>query len=253
MLINDILDFIFPRYCLLCDKRLTTQEKHICLPCYIHLPRTMSHTVEHSELEKHFWVSEKPTCIGRAVSFFYYSDTNKEILLNLKYKKNPYVGTYMASQYAKEIKDCGFFDDIDLIIPIPLHWIRRMKRSYNQSKFVAEGISKVTNIPVCTKAVRRVVNNKSQTLMDSRKRRDNVENIFRLIHPEMVAGKHVLIVDDVPTTGSTILSCINEITKAPNVKVSILTLAYAGQTLVPSNDIEPLPSISISVENLSNL
>lgn len=253
MLIDDILDFIFPRYCIICNKRLTQQEKHICIPCYSHMPRTMFHTVEHSDFEKQFWVCANKVTIGRAVSFFYYTDTYKEILLNLKYKNNPDIGTYIASQYVKEIEESGFFDDIDMIIPIPLHWIRRWKRGYNQSYFIAEGISKMTGIPICTKAVKRVVNNKSQTLMRSSERHDNVENIFRLVHPEMLTNKHILIVDDVTTTGSTIISCIGEIAKATNVKVSVLALAYAGQTLVPQNNLEPLPSVSISVESLSKL
>lgn len=253
MLIDDILDFIFPRYCIICNKRLTQQEKHICIPCYSHMPRTMFHTVEHSDFEKQFWVCANKVTIGRAVSFFYYTDTYKEILLNLKYKNNPDIGAYIASQYVKEIEESGFFDDIDMIIPIPLHWIRRWKRGYNQSYFIAEGISKMTGIPICTKAVKRVVNNKSQTLMRSSERHDNVENIFRLVHPEMLTNKHILIVDDVTTTGSTIISCIGEIAKATNVKVSVLALAYAGQTLVPQNNLEPLPSVSISVESLSKL
>lgn len=253
MLIDDILDFIFPRYCIICNKRLTRQEKYICIPCYSHMPRTMFHTVEHSDMEKQFWICADKVKIGRAVSFFYYTDTYKEILLNLKYKRNPKIGTYIVSQYIKEIEKSGFFDDIDMIVPIPLHWIRCCKRGYNQSDYIAEGISKMIGIPICTKAVKRVVNNKSQTLMRKSERQKNVENIFRLIHPEMLTNKHVLIVDDVVTTGSTIISCIGEIAKATNVKVSVLALAYAGQTLVPQNNLEPLPSVSISVESLSKL
>lgn len=253
MLIDDIVDFVFPRHCIICKKRLTRQEKYICIPCYGLIPRTQFHTVESSDLEKLFWVCADKVKIGRAVSFFYYTDTCREILFKLKYKKNPRIGTYIVSQYVKEIETSGFFDGIDMIVPIPLHWIRQCKRGYNQSDYIAEGISKMMGIPICTKAVKRVVNNKSQTLMRRSERADNVKNIFRLIHPEMLTNRHVLIVDDVVTTGSTIISCIGEIAKATNVKVSVLALSYAGQTTVPQRTGEPFPFIPISAESLSKL
>ena len=250
MLINDILDFFFPRYCMLCGERLSTQENHVCLPCYMHLPRTMFHSLVHSPVEKLFWGLIK---IEKATSFIYYKDNNKEILLQLKYKNNPDVGIYMASQYAKEIKDSGFFDDIDVIVPVPLHWMRRLKRGYNQSEYVAKGISSETRIPVCLKAVKRIINNKSQTRMLRNYRRDNVEGIFRLVHPELLADKHVLIIDDVTTTGSTICACAKEILKAPNARVSVLTISFAGQTPIPSSDGVAVPTTSVNEDSLSKL
>ncbi len=252
---DDFLDFLFPRFCVICGKRLSTQEKHLCLSCYTHLPRTNYHLAEHSELEKNFWGWGKEMPIEKAVSFFMYNDANKEILIQLKYKRNPQIGTYMASQFAKEIKNDNstFFDDIDIIVPIPLHWMRMIKRSYNQSYYVAKGISRETRIPICTKAVKRILNNKSQTLMQRNERQDNVKGIFRLVKPELLAGKHILIVDDVTTTGSTIMSCAKEIAKAQNTKVSILTLAMAGQTLIPSDDSDILPNVKITKEVLSKL
>lgn len=266
MLIDDILDFIFPRYCVMCDKRLTTQEKHLCLPCYMHLPRTSYHKVEHSNLEKLFWGLKREddstdsainynVPIERGTSFFFYTESTKKILKQLKYYSYPEIGLYMASKFVEELKDddSSFFDDIDVIVPIPLHWIRQMHRGYNQSTYIAQGISKETGIPVCTKAVKRTVNNKSQTLMARNKRHNNVKGIFSLTHPELLEGKHVLVVDDVTTTGSTIASCCNELIKIPNVKISVLTLAYAGQTIIPANEEMPLPYISITPERLSKL
>lgn len=247
---KELLDFFFPRSCALCGKRLSLQEQHICLSCYIHLPRTMFHTTEHSPLEKLFW-GRLP--IVRAASFFHYSESTKEILLQLKYKDNPHIGEYMASQYAKEIVDSHFFDDIDVIVPIPLHWLRRIKRGYNQSEHIAKGISRVTGIPICTKAVKRNRNNKSQTRVMRHQRHDNVEDIFTLTRPEMLADKHILIVDDVTTTGSTINACAQEIAKAPNTRISVLTLAFASQSQIPVFDANVMPTTSANVEALSKL
>lgn len=249
-MIKEILDFFFPRQCVMCDRRLSLQEQHICLPCYMHLPRTMHHTVEHSPAEKLFW-GKLP--IEKAASFFHYKDGNKEILLQLKYKNNPEIGTYIASQYAKEIKDSGFFDDIDIIVPIPLHWRKRMQRGYNQCTFIAEGIRSVTGIPICTKAVKRIVNNVSQTLMMRDKRHDNVEGIFRLTHPELISGKHVLIIDDVTTTGSTIYACAKEILKAPDTRISVLTLAFASTSTTPVSDAPIMPTTSPTASTISKL
>lgn len=250
LMLNDLLDFFFPRYCVLCGKRLTKGEQHLCLPCYMHLPRTMYHTVEHGKMEKLFWGTLP---VERATAFFHYTDATKEMLIQLKYNSYPQLGEYLASQFAREIEDSGFFEDIDIIVPVPLHWLRRMRRGYNQSEYIAQGISKVVGIPVCTKAVRRTTNNKSQTLMHKTERKENVDNIFKLLHPCMLENKHVLIIDDVTTTGATISSLAKEIVKAQNTKLSVLTLSIAGQTPVPPNDLEPLPSVSIKTETVSRL
>jgi len=252
---DDLLNFIFPRFCVNCGKRLSSQEKYLCLPCYSKLPRTDFHKVEHSAMEKNFWGWNNELQIERATAFYFYDDSTKETLLQLKYKDNPQIGEYLASQYVKEIKNDNstFFDDIDIIVPIPLHWLRQMKRGYNQSHFVAKGIKRETGIPICTKAIKRVINNKSQTRMKKNERHDNVEGIFRLIHPEMLENKHILVVDDVTTTGSTILSCLNEIAKVPNAKVSILTIAIAGQTLMFTDETDMYPNVSISIESLRKL
>ena len=213
----------------------------------------MYHAAEHSDMEKLFWGWNEALPIQRATAFFYYSGSNREILMQLKYKRNPDIGFYLASQFAKEIKDSNFFDGIDVIIPIPLNWIRRMKRGYNQSEYIARGISYVTGIPVYTKAVKRVRNNKSQTRMKHHERYDNVQNLFRLVHPEFIEGKHVLLVDDVTTTGATITSCAKEIAKAKNTKITVLTIAIAGQSVVPQNDSPQMPYISLSKEQISRL
>lgn len=250
---HDLLDVLFPRYCAVCDRQLSSQEEGICLDCLLRLHRTQFHTVEHSPLEKLFWGNKASDRIVRAVAFFYYNDVNKSILLEIKYNDNPELGRHIARFYASEIADSSFFEGIDLMVPVPLHRIRKMRRGYNQSEYICRGISEATHIPICTKAVRRVVNNVSQTRMQRTQRHDNVNNIFRTVHPEMLNGKHILIVDDVCTTGSTINSLITEILTKTDCKVSILVLAYADMSEAPVSEAAPMPSKSITDKEIKQL
>lgn len=247
----DLFDFLFPRSCVLCGKILTSSERHICLPCLMHLPRTMHHLEEHSDMEKIFW--GRINVIERAFSFFFFTDASKELIHQLKYKKNTDIGRYLSTVYVNETQGSPIFDDIDVIVPVPLHWKKQFVRSYNQCHYIAQGLSELLGIEICKKAVRRVVNNKTQTLMKSHERHANVEGIFRLVNPEMLRGKHVLLVDDVATTGSTLLSCAKEISKAPQVKISVFTLAYARQSIPTVDDDEPQPYIVIDTTSLSKL
>lgn len=241
-IINDVLNFLLPCQCVMCGNRLTTNEKSICTSCYLHLPFTNYHTVEHSPLEKMFW-EQFP--IERAASVFHYDGKEvHHIIHSLKYNNRPEVGYNLALMYTKELKEHNFFENIDCIIPIPLHWKRQIKRHYNQSFYISKGIKKTTGIPIYNDVVKRVINNPSQTKMNRSERRNNVNGIFKLKDKDKIANKHILLVDDVTTTGATIMSCAKELAKAPNIKISVLTLALGGKTPIPASKEE---SIDISV------
>ncbi len=129
---------------------------------------------------------------------------------------------------AQELLPQDFFQGIDYLVPVPLHWRRLLHRGYNQSERIAQGISDITGIPVLGDVVSRVRNNQTQTHLNRQEREKNVENIFRAQHTERLRNKHLLIIDDVMTTGSTIISCGREITQAePTVTLSVLTLGRA--------------------------
>lgn len=228
----DILDFLFPRRCVMCGNRLTAQEKHLCTVCFMRLPLTDHHKVEHSLLEKQFWGLFP---VGKAVAMFHHAgEKTRHILYNIKYWGHPELATYLATIYAKELQEHHFFEGIDAIIPLPLHWRRQLKRHYNQSHYIARGISKVTGLPIYKNVVKRTANNPSQTHMNAQQRLENVKEIFTLKHPEAIEGKHLLLVDDVTTTGATLTSCAKELAKSPGVTISILTLAIASRTPVPA-------------------
>ncbi len=229
---RDLSDFILPRICCVCGKRLGVNEQHICSPCLMHLPFTNYHTVEHSLLEKQFWGLFP---IEKAVALFHHDgEKTRRIIYHIKYWKRPKIATFLAAMYAQELKDVHFFDDIDCIVPLPLHWRKQLKRSYNQSHYIAKGIHQVTGLPVYYHVVKRENNNPSQTHLSIHERQENVKDVFRLTHPEKIENKHILLVDDVTTTGATLTSCAKELCKAPYVKISILTLAVAARTPIPA-------------------
>lgn len=231
-MLRDIVDFLMPRRCSMCGERLERNEQFICSHCFVHLPFTEYHSAEHSLLEKQFWGLFP---IERAVSMFHHDgEKTRKLIYNIKYYGHPEVGRHLAELYADELKECHFFDDIDMLIPLPLHWKRQLKRRYNQSHFICQGIHEKTGIPIENHVVKRIRNNPSQTHLNAQQRLDNVENIFQLKDAEKIKGKHLLLVDDVTTTGATLASCAKELAKAPDVKISVLTLAVASRTAIPA-------------------
>lgn len=225
---SPFLDFFFPRYCCMCERRLALTEKEICATCLRTLNRIEYEGGEvHSVIERLFW-GRIP--IVRAASMFQYEgEQTRRILHNIKYFDRPEAATVLARVFARENADTDFFDGIDFIIPLPLAKKKKRQRGYNQTDYIAKGLSVQTGIPVADDVAIRAVNNPTQTHLDHEQRKENVKNIFRLVNPQKIQGHHVLIVDDVITTGSTILSFSEEIAKAPSVSISIFSLAYAGQ------------------------
>ena len=222
-----LLDLISPRCCVVCGHRLTVTEEIVCARCNFHLPRTgFQKTPYENEMAKLFW-AQIP--IERASALFYYEAhaESANLLYELKYKNHPEVGEVLGRMIAKEVKPSGFFDGIDGIVPVPLAKKRQRQRGYNQSMEIARGLSEITSLPVCHQVVRRTTYEGSQTSKDRWERNENVEHVFELIDATAVHGKHLLIVDDVVTTGATVLACAKELVKAGDVKISILALGFA--------------------------
>lgn len=220
-----LLDLISPRVCVMCGRRLAPTEEAICNKCYFHLPRTeyWLHAYD-NEMAKKFW---HLIPIERAAAFFFYEPQSEvaNIIYQLKYKDHPEIGFVMGRMMATEMKASGFFDGIDAIVPIPLTKKRFRQRGYNQSEEIAKGISAGTGLPVYTDVVRRVRFKDSQTHLFRWGRLENVENVFQLVEGAPIADKHLLLIDDVVTTGSTMIACAKELTKATGVKMSVLSLA----------------------------
>ena len=218
-----LLDLISSRLCVVCGQRLTVSEDVICTKCNLHLPRTDFHQ---DPYENEFW-HQIP--IERATALFYYEShaETANILYELKYKDHPEVGEVMGRLMAKELQASGFFDGIDGIVPIPLAKKRQRQRGYNQSLEIARGISEIIGLPIYNKVVRRNAFEGSQTNKGRWERNENVEGVFELKDASAIQGKHLLMVDDVVTTGATVIACVQELCKADNVKVSVIALGFS--------------------------
>ena len=222
-----LLDLISPRLCVVCGNRLAVTEEVVCSKCYLHLPRTdFGHDLYENVMAKLFWGQIK---LEKATALFYYEPHAEtvQILYEMKYKSHPEIGVVMGRMMAKELMKSGLFEDIDALVPVPLAKKREHERGYNQSLELAKGVSEVTQLPIANQVVKRTKFVDSQTHRGRWERNENVENVFELVDGDSLSGKHVLLIDDVVTTGATIIACAQEMQKASNVRISVLALGFA--------------------------
>lgn len=223
---DDFISLLFPRLCFACGEHLLRNEKIICTGCYVDIPRTNYHLCDDNPVARLFWGR---CMIERAAAFSFYARGSRirKLIHNLKYNGIKEIGPELGKIYASSLSSSGFTKDMDIIIPVPLHPSRQRQRGFNQSYLIASGIAEVTGLPLCTGLLRRVSLSGTQTRRSRYERWMNVEGIFSVTDPEKLAGRHILLVDDVITTGSTIESCAGELLKIGGVKVSVVALAYA--------------------------
>ena len=225
-LIDDFLSLLFPRICYGCGSQLMRNERLICTECYILIPRTDFHLNPDNPVAKLFWGRCK---IERAAAFSYYTRDSRirKLIHQLKYRGIKEVGPELGRIYGYTLKASVFLEGIDLIVPVPLHPSKKRKRGFNQCDLIAEGLSEATGIPLSTNLVVRVSRTKTQTQKSRYERWVNVKDIFKITDKDCLNDKHVLLIDDVITTGSTIESCANAILQGGNMKVSVAVLAYS--------------------------
>ena len=225
-LLARVIDLLAPRECAICGRRLAVSEEVMCGACNFHLPRTgFSANAFDNSMTRLFW---KIIPIERAAALFFYEaqSQSSNVIYKLKYGHRPDIAEDMGRIAAAEFARDGFFDGIDAIVPVPLAKNRRRERGYNQSVEIAKGMSAVAGIPVLTEVANRDTFVKSQTTMDRWQRQANVASVFHLRDGSLIAGKHVLIVDDIVTSGATIASLAAELMYAGNVKFSVASLGF---------------------------
>ncbi len=195
--------------------------------CNLMLPRTnFADDAYNNEMAQLFW-GRLP--IERSAAFFYYeaqSDVSR-IIYELKYHNHPEIGEQLGYFMAEELSEKGFFDGIDLIIPVPLTRNRLRQRGYNQSVTIARGIQRAISLPINERVLCRNRYVDSQTQKNRWQRADNVEEAFSLCDADSIRNKHLLIVDDVVTTGATVCACSKELMKAGDINISVLSLGYS--------------------------
>lgn len=220
----NFVSLLYPELCVICGEPLIGNEKFFCFACFLKLPRTNYHLIpENQTIER---LSGK-VFLEKASSYFYYNKGGvaQKLIAEIKYKGNRNLGEWIGVYLAKDMISSGFFQGIDYMVPVPLHRSKEKKRGFNQAEKIAQGIANVTKIPVETKNVFREKANTSQTKKGIFDRWKNTRNIFNLRDPELFKEKHILLIDDVLTTGSTLEAVAQSVLKSQKVKISILTLA----------------------------
>lgn len=221
-----LLDFVAPRQCVVCGHQLALTEESICTVCYLHLPRTtFQFSPADNAMAQLFW---HITPVERAAALLYYEPRSEtaRIVYELKYHDNPYIGEDMGRMMAREMQPSGYFDGIDVLVPVPLSWRRQHQRGYNQSEWLARGIGDVTGLPVCCKALRRCHFAQSQTALSRQERQENVAGAFELVDDTSLRHRHVLLIDDVCTTGATLTACVDTLRDVEGIRLSVLTLGF---------------------------
>ena len=221
-----ILDFISPRLCVVCGERLSPTERSICSVCLLHLPRTTyQFSPDDNPMAQLFW---HLTPIKRAAALLYYEPHSElaRLIYDLKYHDRPDIGEDMGRLMANEMQLAHYFDGIDVLLPVPLSRKRLRQRGYNQSEMLAIGVSDITHLPIVTNALRRKHFVKSQTRLSRHERQENVEDMFELRDGSRLQGKHVLLIDDICTTGATLIACIDALKNIPGIRLSVLTLGF---------------------------
>lgn len=223
--IHDFWGLFYPRICPACDNPLVRNEDFLCTSCLLDLPRTNFHKDPENEVAQMFWGRVN---LENASAFLYFQKKNKvqHLLHKLKYKGDKEIGRFLGRLAGNELKETPF-EQIDMVIPLPLHPKKQKIRGYNQSEMIALGIGEALGKKIEKSVLIRKFANTTQTRKHRYERWLNVEEVFEVVNREKIANKHILLVDDVVTTGATLEASAGELLKGTNTKVSIITVAKA--------------------------
>jgi ComF family protein len=227
-MIQALLDLIYPRLCLVCERGLLHDELHVCMQCEYNLPKTNCFKLRQNEVYALFRPQAEISFAGSSL-YFKKGGGVQELLHHIKYKDNANLARYLSALFAGDVAQ--FLEDnrfeIDCLVPVPIHRKKKRKRGYNQSEMISEGLAIGLKVPIESKVLQSARTKSSQTRKSRFDRWLNTSNAFRISDYEKLEGKHVLLVDDVITTGSTILRCIDELQQIPGIKISVYSLAVA--------------------------
>jgi ComF family protein len=225
---SDFLNLFFPEVCMACGNSLYHGEKVLCTRCLLKLPRTHFHHHAENPVTKLFW-GRAPIDYG--TSFFYFRKSSKvqHMMHQFKYNNRKEIGVFCGKIMGMELNNSNYFNDADFLIPVPLHPKKKIRRGYNQSEMIALGMAERMKAKSDFNTLFRRVNSSTQTRKSRYERFENMNGIFGLRDGYHLEGKHVILVDDVITTGSTLESCALTLLQIPAVRVSVVTMACALQ------------------------
>lgn len=223
---DDILGLLYPQLCITCGERLISQEKFLCMKCWFDLPVSNFHLNEENKVAQLFWGRVQ---IDHATSYFHYRKGSRyqKLIHFIKYKGMKDLGLETGNRFGQILSESELFNQANWIVPVPLHPKKEKKRGFNQSEWIARGVADAMKKPLLLNNLQRKIFTSTQTRKNRFERWQNVDGIFGVKNPAEFENRHVLLVDDVVTTGSTLEACTYELLKINGTKVSIATLAFA--------------------------
>ncbi len=224
--IDDFLSLIFPRTCEICDNSLYKNEDLICTYCLGRLPFTNWHKDKENPLQNVFWGKIQIEGVS-AIFYFHNSNRVQTLMHKFKYRGVKELGIYFGKRYGLQLKEFSPFKEVEIIVPVPLHPKKQKIRGYNQSEQFAIGLAQSMQIAVVSDNLFRKTASETQTRKTKIERWQNVKDIFEVNNPEVLKGKHILLVDDVITTGSTLEACARILLEIPGVQISVAAMAAA--------------------------
>jgi ComF family protein len=225
---HGISHLFYPRLCEGCSKPLLAEEEVLCLNCNVfNLPRTAYHHIAENETAMRF-AGRVP--IIKATSFAYFTTDGllQHLLHQLKYKERKGIGIFLGKQLGYDLKQLDWQKGIDFIVPVPLHPEKEAARGYNQTELIARGLGDALKIPVITNLLYRTRNTESQIQKSREQRISNMHDAFEVRNSEKYTSKHMLLIDDVLTTGATLEACATALLTIPQTRVSIATIGVAN-------------------------
>lgn len=225
-MLRELLQAVIPTTCACCGEVLVAGERQVCISCLGALAATGYSPMDNNLIERRL-IGRVPYVAASSLYHFRKGDTTRRLIHAMKYHDGTELCYMMGRQLGLDLAASGRFDDVEILIPVPLHWLRWLERGYNQSEIISQGISDVMHRPVVTNVLVRHRYTRKQSLRGSAERGINVEGAFRVRKPSLIEGKHVLLVDDVLTTGATIAACADALEGVNGLKISVATLAAA--------------------------
>jgi len=224
-IVKSILQLVYPHYCIGCGSDHLGLQQQLCSRCTHQLPETGFFQQPNNPVEKAFFGRIR---ISQAGALYYFTKQSlvQELMVQLKYHQNKHAGLFLGRMMGYTLRSEPRFADVDLLVPLPLNPKKEFKRGYNQAEVICEGIREVWSRPIQTKAIQRQKFTDSQTTQNRLSRWQNMEGVFQVIKPDQLINKHILLVDDVITTGATLEACGQAILSIPNCRLSIAAAAY---------------------------
>lgn len=221
---SSLFEALLPRYCYGCKDVLVSGEDVLCTKCLLELTHTFNFLDENNDLADRISINYP---VKNAVAFLLYDRQSLEsrLIHSFKYNDDLVIGKFLTKLFCTQLKQRDWINNIDYIIPLPLHWRRKLHRGYNQSEIISREIGKYFEIKVKTNCIKRVRYNKSQTKMTKEKRWENVKDIFAVKNTKQLEGKHILLVDDIATTGASLNFCIKALSTIKDINISVLVIA----------------------------